>query len=349
MSQADFNVDGTQTRTNWVIEANACWQALATNNSGSTAPNTTYPFMWWADTATNTIKQRNAANSAWILIGPLFTKSVSPETNNFRLSVTSGNPFGTGTGATILYFTPVNGNRLALYDSTNSLWREYELSEQSITLSCTSGNVYDIFAYDDGTGAVVFEQLVWTNVNTRATALVRQDGVWVRSGSTNKRYIGSYYATGTNTTEQSPQRALVFNASNRHFYNLFYKDVTGNYTWVTGNTVRQMRNSTTSRFDVLIGLPGTPVSVQTSALVGIANNSQFYYLTWGVDSTTAISNLATEQGAYLVNVFSNCNPILCTSALAVGFRQLNALEYSSGGSGNLVVASGFAFTGTIFN
>ena len=45
---------------------NAAMQASATNQSGSSAPSTTYAFQFFADTNTNTLKIRNAANNAYI-------------------------------------------------------------------------------------------------------------------------------------------------------------------------------------------------------------------------------------------------------------------------------------------
>ena len=45
---------------------NTAMQASATNQSGSSAPSTTYPFQFFADTNTNTLKIRNAANNAYI-------------------------------------------------------------------------------------------------------------------------------------------------------------------------------------------------------------------------------------------------------------------------------------------
>ena len=43
---------------------NSANEAMTTQQSGSSAPSTTYPFMLWADTANDLLKQRNAANSA---------------------------------------------------------------------------------------------------------------------------------------------------------------------------------------------------------------------------------------------------------------------------------------------
>lgn len=65
MSQADYNVangSGAVVRA----DINAQLDAGVTLNSGATAPTTTFTFMWWADTATGILKQRNAANTAFI-------------------------------------------------------------------------------------------------------------------------------------------------------------------------------------------------------------------------------------------------------------------------------------------
>jgi hypothetical protein len=45
--------------------------AIVSNNSGATAPSTTYAYQWWADTSTNLLKLRNGANSSFITVGDL--------------------------------------------------------------------------------------------------------------------------------------------------------------------------------------------------------------------------------------------------------------------------------------
>lgn len=47
------------------------FDTVATLNSGSAAPAETYPFMWWADTDADTLNIRNAADTAWIVVGTL--------------------------------------------------------------------------------------------------------------------------------------------------------------------------------------------------------------------------------------------------------------------------------------
>jgi hypothetical protein len=70
MSQHDFDI-ANQTASNARTDINNALKALASLSSGAVAPTTTYANMLWYDTANNTLKQRNEADSAWISIGYL--------------------------------------------------------------------------------------------------------------------------------------------------------------------------------------------------------------------------------------------------------------------------------------
>ena len=52
-------------------DLNGSLAAIVSNNSGATAPATTYAYQWWADTTTGLLKIRNSANSAWVTVGTL--------------------------------------------------------------------------------------------------------------------------------------------------------------------------------------------------------------------------------------------------------------------------------------
>ena len=70
MSQHDYvinNGTGSAVRA----DINGALTAIASANSGGTAPSTTYAFQLWADTSSGNLKIRNGANSAWIEIGAL--------------------------------------------------------------------------------------------------------------------------------------------------------------------------------------------------------------------------------------------------------------------------------------
>lgn len=61
-----------RTRINEAVES------LVTDYSGSVDPSTTgnaFPFMKWADTGNNLVKQRNSANDAWVTIGKIVNGS----------------------------------------------------------------------------------------------------------------------------------------------------------------------------------------------------------------------------------------------------------------------------------
>ena len=67
------NQNGANTRS----DLNNAFSAIVSNNSSATEPTTTYAYQWWADTGNDLLKQRNAADSAWISILTLSTGAVS--------------------------------------------------------------------------------------------------------------------------------------------------------------------------------------------------------------------------------------------------------------------------------
>jgi len=52
-------------------DLNNALAAIVSNNSGSSAPGTTYAYQWWADTNDNVLKIRNSANDGWITLREL--------------------------------------------------------------------------------------------------------------------------------------------------------------------------------------------------------------------------------------------------------------------------------------
>ncbi len=70
MAQADLNV-ANQSGSAFRSDLNNQLLALGTLMSGASEPSTTYAYMLWADTTAGQLKQRNAANSGWIVLGTL--------------------------------------------------------------------------------------------------------------------------------------------------------------------------------------------------------------------------------------------------------------------------------------
>ena len=70
MSQNDFTI-ANQSFPSFRSDLNSALQALASNNSGDTAPSTTFANMWWYDSANNILYIRNEDNDAWIKFADL--------------------------------------------------------------------------------------------------------------------------------------------------------------------------------------------------------------------------------------------------------------------------------------
>lgn len=72
MAQHDYVLDN-QSGLAFRQDLNNALAAIVSANSGASAPSTTYAYQLWADTTAGLLKQRNAANSAWVTIGTLGT------------------------------------------------------------------------------------------------------------------------------------------------------------------------------------------------------------------------------------------------------------------------------------
>jgi hypothetical protein len=123
---------------------------------------------------------------------------------------------------------------------------------------------------------VSLEILPWTNATTRATALVQQDGVWVKSGSTTRRYVGTILpASATQITLQNAgsgtTRATcpIWNANNRVWSSFGYTFTAATYAVGTASAWIALPG-TDARLDFVQGLPIETMSAQAYVLTGNA-------------------------------------------------------------------------------
>lgn len=70
MSQHDY-VIGNDTAANVRADINTALLAIASNNSGASAPATMYANQWWYDSTNDILKIRSEANDAWISVAKL--------------------------------------------------------------------------------------------------------------------------------------------------------------------------------------------------------------------------------------------------------------------------------------
>jgi hypothetical protein len=100
MSQHDMNL-ANATRSSLRADLNLALVALVDNNSGATEPATMFAYMLWADTTSGHLKQRNAANTAWIVKAKLSSDMIAAHQNQEFTN------FTTGGSATAFTLTPV--------------------------------------------------------------------------------------------------------------------------------------------------------------------------------------------------------------------------------------------------
>lgn len=115
MAQHDYILDN-QDGASFRADINSVLAAIASCNSGATAPATTYAYQVWHDTTTGLIKQRNATNTAWVNLADvlLADKSINgllTYTNQLTLSTSQAT-----TSGTVKDFTGIPGwvNRITM-------------------------------------------------------------------------------------------------------------------------------------------------------------------------------------------------------------------------------------------
>lgn len=229
-----------------------------------------------------------------------------------RLTTESGVSISTGnrTAQSTLYYTPYNGNQLAVYDGTR--WRLYSFTEISIALSgLTTDKNYDVFVYDNAGTLTLELSAAWTNDTTRADALALQDGVYVKSGTTTRRYLGTIRTTNTTTTEDSATKRFVWNAYNRSIRPLFVEETTSSWTYST-TTWRQLNNSAANQVNVVAGLAVSPVRLFACGAASCTSITGAPSVSIGRDSTS-------DPADNLVGI--NCN-LAVIDITAPSYRQM---------------------------
>lgn len=205
-----------------------------------------------------------------------------PSLCNGRLTVASGTPVTTSDLASgTLYFTPYEGNQVALF--TGTTWNVLTFTEISLNLSAlTSHHNHDIFLYDNA-GTLTLEAVAWSNNTIRATPLVRQDAIYVKSGATTRRYLGTIRTTVGQTIDTF-QKRFVYNESKPVMRKVVVKETTGSWTYGT-NAWRPANNNSANCVEIVVGNVGTIIDLNLACRMhgGGAGSSQSI----GYDSTTS--------------------------------------------------------------
>jgi hypothetical protein len=251
-----------------------------------------------------------------------------------RLTTESGVAISTGdrTAQSTLYFTPYSGNKIALYDGTR--WGFHTFTERSLSISgLTSDKNYDVFLYNNAGTLTLELSDAWTDDTTRDDALTTQDGIYVKSGATTRRYLGTIRTTGTTTIEDSTTKRFVWNVRNRVSRRLQKTESTGSWTYAS-TTIRQANGNSANQVAVVCGLVESLISLQVGATVGSATTAVMF-AGIGEDSTTALANecAAGNYPAYVsLQVCYGVSNNTLKKTVPLGYHYYTWLEACSGAS-----------------
>lgn len=216
-----------------------------------------------------------------------------------RLTLISGMamPVNDVIAAGTVYFTPFRGDRIALF-TPGVGWRLRSFSEAALSLNgLAATRCYDFFAYDQG-GALKIEAVAWNNQTTRAVELGIQNGVYVRSGRPEQRYLGTLNLVATGQAEDSAARRFVWNYYNRLARPLLYLGETASWTYNV-NAWRQANGSSAAKVELVVGVPEDALDLQLTVKAMLANVAN-------AEAAQAIGvNSATTPGTGAVGQFIN--------------------------------------------
>jgi hypothetical protein len=248
-----------------------------------------------------------------------------------RLTLETGVPISTTdqTAKTTLYLTKYKGDQIVVYSGT--AWSTIALgADISITLaSLTAGLPYDVYVYNNA-GTLTLELTAWTNTTTRATALTTQNGVYVKTGATTRRYIGTICIQATGQCEDSSARRLIWNYYNRAQKVCYGVDTTNSWAYTTA-TFRAANNNTTDgvgRVAVVVGIGEDSVEGRRIFAARNGTVGTFFAGGVGIDSTSIDSCLIKGYGVAQVANIPNQVESIYVGILSAGYHYIQALEYS---------------------
>lgn len=262
---------------------------------------------------------------------PFAPSQVDPAVNGLRLTLESGVAVSSTDqlAKTTLYMTPYFSGAICLYIA--GAWTLKITAEISVALgTLSSGKNYDVFAYWTGS-AVAIELLAWTNDSTRATALITQDGVCVKTGATDRRYVGTIRTATATTVEDSAAKRFVWNGPEpwRQVLRHLVSPAETTDTWVYATaTWRQANANTANKVEVVVGLATT---VRSDVGGGGAGTGGQFSVGVGIDSTSANSAQTITAGYASTGDNSRTTSAQFVGILAPGYHTIVWLELGASG------------------
>jgi hypothetical protein len=233
MSQHDYNI-ANQSGSGLRSDLNSALSAIATQNSGSTAPSTTYPYQPWADSTSGLLYRRNGANSGWILDlalsgTHLYTYYLTQRVDNDFLALVGGYTGGANIelngpssasasnaffDAAAHYFRSVDGaTRYATLDSNGLVVGALSTADAQVNIGAgATGNRY---AYLDLIGDTTYSdyglRIIRNNSGPNTSSNIQHRGTGYLSINAEDAGYVSIGTNGSNRIEVNPTGLTTVN------------------------------------------------------------------------------------------------------------------------------------------
>ena len=361
MSQNDFTL-ANQGFPSMRADMNSAFQALASNNSGATAPTTTFAHQWWYDTTNSLLMIRNAGNTAFEefsaggggIVYVEKTANYTASAGEGIIADTSAGPFNLNLPA-----TPASGDVVVIADgadwATNNLTvgrngNTIEGNSSNLTLNVGGASVTFIYASNNwqvytqmgGFGKVVvegssptFAKLTMDTTNPSITSS-DADGFLTISGDstastgTNIRiYSASHAGNANNIIFRNGNTATLKYDSSATSWNFQANDLNTNGTMTATDFVGDG--------SALTGISTTPTTAQVgTATAGLAVGSVgSYALLKQTVTSAARSPGATRAGSGLD--YTNAQGNGSTTSPSGTWRIMGAINSTTGIAANTSV------------
>lgn len=181
MSQHDYNIAngaGSTVRA----DINSALAAIRSLNSGTSAPASTTPYTLWVDTAASPpmLKQRDAADAAWVLVGPVSLPSLGMQAaSTLAAHATTCNIWADGASTVQLSGSAVTFTNLAAAPNAGA-WRRLVMNTAHVLTDNANLKVRG------GAHVCAAADVVWVYAETTTTFIMtieKADGTPVRGVS----------------------------------------------------------------------------------------------------------------------------------------------------------------------
>lgn len=243
-----------------------------------------------------------------------------------RLTNVSNSPISgtSGTGSTIVYYTPYTSDLVYLTTSTG-YWRPYTLSQISTAMTALpSDTVYDIFLYDDAGTLTLERSTAFTSRTTRVDAISLRNGVYVKSSDPTRLWLGTISTRAAGQSEDTAARRFIWNAYNRVMKSVYWNYTSAGSFSMTTAIGPITSGATPSRVEIICGSSTAETlnlflsAAMTGSTAGGAGVTAT--LGFGVNTTTAY----TAQRTVFQQVVNSSNQYQCATA----YSLTPALGYS---------------------